>query len=103
MWTAAIALGGEGWALAIENAKQTQKPSGNLHSYSLIRPVLMKLKLMERCTKMHRIWRNEPKVKMEKFETGVIILLTMKDPRYTQLARTLVGHSMQVARGDKVF
>src|SRR6185436_7932725 len=28
---------------------------------------------------------------------------TMKDPRYTQLARTLVQHSMQVARGDKVF
>jgi aminopeptidase len=27
----------------------------------------------------------------------------MKDPRYTQLAKTLVGHSMQVARGDKVF
>jgi aminopeptidase len=27
----------------------------------------------------------------------------MKDPRFTQLARTLVHHSMKVARGDKVL
>src|SRR4051812_37952268 len=27
----------------------------------------------------------------------------MKDPRYTQLAKVLVQHSMQVAKGDKVF